>query len=148
MKIGVVGFSKRWFDQQAASEILERSIKTWVDGKDKSEVEIVSGLTNAGVPKLAYELAVRMGLTTVGISARRALKVRSGIFPCDKQILVGQDFGDESEAFIDYIDCLIRVGGGPQSRKEVEFFKERKGFTEEEAGSYLYEEEVEWFGKD
>ncbi|ABC30823.1 hypothetical protein HCH_04113 [Hahella chejuensis KCTC 2396] len=148
MKIGVVGFSKRWFDQEAASSILERAIKSWVKETNKDQVEIVSGLTNAGVPKLAYELAVRMGITTVGISARRALKVRSGIFPCDKQILVGLDFGDESEAFIDYIDCLIRVGGGPQSRKEVELFKERKGLSAEELSSYLYEEEVEWFGKD
>ena len=32
--------------------------------------------------------------------------------------------GDESVRFIEYIDCLVRVGGGKQSMKETEMAKD------------------------
>lgn len=147
MRIGVVGFSRRHFDHHLARKLLAQSISKLVQDFDNKEVEIVSGLTNAGIPKLAYEIAAKRGYTTVGISARRALQVRSGIFPCDQQIIVGENFGDESGKFIDYIDYLIRVGGGPQSRKEVELFKAKKRLSGEDVSKYLIEEEIEWLGK-
>ena len=108
-------------------------------------MEIVSGYTNSGVPKIAYELAGRFGFRTIGFSARQALKVRCGLYPVDDVRLVGSCFGDESEAFVRYIDRLIRVGGGPQSRHEVELFKQLK--PENQTTPNLYEFEVDWFGR-
>ncbi|WP_027709113.1 hypothetical protein [Zooshikella ganghwensis] len=146
MKIGVVGFSKRQFDQKTARALLKNEISGIMSKTDSSNIEVVSGLTNTGVPKIAYEIAVELGLTTVGISAKRALSVRSGIFPCDKQIIVGTNFGDESDTFIEYIDYLIRIGGGPQSRKEVTMFKDNKQLSYSELSNRLIEHEVEWYG--
>ncbi|MGI0118793.1 hypothetical protein [Zooshikella sp. RANM57] len=146
MKIGVVGFSKQQFDQKTARILLKNEISGIMSKTDSSNIEVVSGLTNTGVPKIAYEIAVEMDLTTVGISAKRALKVRSGVFPCNKQIIVGTNFGDESDSFIEYIDYLIRIGGGPQSRMEVAMFKEYKQLSISELSYRLIEHEVDWYG--
>lgn len=125
LKIGIVGFSRPQFDHQQATQILKAAIAQFIEQFNADQVEIVSGLTNIGVPKLAYEVAVLQGFVTVGISAKQALKVNCGVFAVDKQIIKGKKFGDESQVFIDYIDCLIRVGGGKQSRKEVQMFREK-----------------------
>ena len=124
-RIGVVGFSRSQFDHAAAEAALSSSLDQLLARARSGAVELVSGLTNQGVPKLAYQLAVARGLRTVGLSARQALRVRAGVFPVDERIIVGQRFGDESAAFIAYIDALIRIGGGPQSRREVELFKDK-----------------------
>ena len=62
-----------------------------------------------------------------------------------KVILKGEKFGDESEDFVRYIDALIRVGGGKQSRQETELFKKRNSGNS--MNSILREFEVEWYGK-
>ncbi|WP_299433928.1 hypothetical protein [uncultured Aquimarina sp.] len=99
---------------------------------------------NTGVPKIAYKIADGIGLKTVGFSAKKALKIGSGVYSADKKFIVGKKFGDESEAFVDYIDILIRIGGGKQSRKEVAMFKEKN--KEQELSNILFEEEVDWYG--
>jgi hypothetical protein len=86
-----------------------------------------------------------LGIATVGFSAKQALFVKSGGHPVKKVILVGEKFGEESADFIAYIDLLIRIGGGPQSRHEVELFKERH--QGEDLTGILFEEEVHWFGR-
>lgn len=147
VKIGVVGFSQRHFDQRAARDHLRRFIVALVERSAADEKPwLVSGLTNQGVPKLAYELARELGLRTVGISARQALRARAGQFPVDERMIVGARYGDESDAFIAYIDALVRVGGGPQSRREVELFEQKHGFDEAALRERLFEAEVEWFG--
>lgn len=106
----------------------------------------MSGYTNMGVPKIAYELAKDFGFVTVGFSARQALKVKSGLFPVDEVMLRGNKFGDKSEAFVAFVDLLIRVGGGEQSRHETKLFKQR--FDENQLSEKLQEHEVAWLGKD
>lgn len=127
LRIGVVGYSGRRFDEAVARETLRRLLAEQIENRELEvkAVEVVSGLTNLGIPKIAYELAVEMGMKTVGISASRALTASSGVFPVDKQIIVGRHYGDESQEFISYIDVLLRIGGGEQSSKEVEMFRER-----------------------
>lgn len=39
-------------------------------------------------------------------------------FPCNRQTIVGERWGDESETFLSSIDVLLRFGGGPQSQAE------------------------------
>lgn len=145
IRYGVVGFSRNQFDKKAAYNILDDLfLKIKIKHRTRA-IEIVSGYTNSGIPKIAYELAEKYGFFTVGFSARQALKVKSGVYPAKKVILRGEKFGEESEAFVNYIDGLIRVGGGPQSRRECELFKARHADNNLE--SRLKEFEVEWFGE-
>lgn len=145
MKIGVVGFSRSSFDKKTAILKLRNILEFLAEGKNPKEIEVVSGYTNMGVPRIAYRLADDMGLVTVGFSAQQALRVRAGLYPVQKKILVGERFGDESEAFIEYIDILIRMGGGPQSRHETALFKQRH--ADQDLSQILFEEEVDWYGK-
>lgn len=150
LRIGVVGFSQRHFDHEAARAHLRRFVTALLERPEarSGTPEIVSGLTNQGVPKLAYELARELGLVTVGIAARQALRVRAGLFPVDRKILVGERFGDESPVLIDYIDKLLRIGGGPQSRGEVELFRVKCMHDDATLAECLFEAEVEWFGRE
>ena len=127
LRIGVVGYSGRKFDESIARAGLNRIFTEEMETReaDPARIEVVSGLTNIGIPKIAYELATEMGMKTVGISASRALTSDVGTYPVDKQIIVGQNYGDESEEFISYIDVLVRIGGGRQSLDEVAMFRER-----------------------
>ena len=145
IKIGVVGFSRNQFDKKAAASFLRKYLTQLTSGKDKKQVEVVSGYTNSGVPRIAYQIADEMGLSTVGYSAKQALRVRSGVYPVKKKILVGNRFGDESEKFVRYIDVLVRIGGGQQSRHEVELFRELH--AGEDLDQLLFEEEVTWYGR-
>lgn len=145
IKYGIVGFSRNQFDKKAAHKILNDEFQKLKEKHTDETIEIVSGYTNSGVPKIAYELADKFGFITVGFSAKQALKVRSGVYPVKKKIIIGDRFGDESEAFIQYIDGLIRVGGGTQSRHETELFK--KLHATKPINSILKEFEVDWHGK-
>lgn len=123
IKYGIVGFSIDQFDKKVARQILLDLFQSIKEKHPYDEIEIVSGYTNSGVPKIAYELADLFGFTTVGYSAKQAMSVKSGVYPVDKVILIGELFGDESNDFVQYIDALIRIGGGPQSRHETALFK-------------------------
>lgn len=145
VKYGIVGFSRNEFDQETAREILEDEFQKIKEEHTDVTIEIVSGYTNSGVPKIAYELADKFGFVTVGFSAKKALRVRSGVYPVKKKIIRGNRFGDESEDFIRYIDALIRVGGGKQSRHETELFKNL--YAHKPIDSILKEFEVDWYGE-
>ena len=144
IKIGVVGFSRNQFDKADAQRKLKAVLAFLTKENDPQSFELVSGYTASGVPKIAYILADELGIETVGFSVKQATKVKSGVYPVKKTIIVGEKFGDESNAFIAYIDLLIRIGGGQQSRQEVELFK--KLHEGKDLSRILFEEEVNWFG--
>lgn len=144
MAIGVVGFSQNQFDKAMARAIIRTYYEKLADEHNDKIIEIVSGYTNMGVPKIAYELADEFGFVTVGFSAKQALRVRAGLYPVKKQILHGERFGDESQAFVQYINRLLRVGGGKQSRSETQLFKDiNRG---RDLSQLLEEHEIEWYG--
>jgi hypothetical protein len=145
LKIGIVGFSRNQFDQKQARTLLRAYLQAIRIKHGDRTIEIVSGYTAQGVPLIAYELAKEFGMQTVGFSAKQALRVRAGVYPCDKEIIVGERFGDESTACVAYVDGLNRIGGGPQSRREVELFKALH--PEQEWSGRLMEDEVEWYGR-
>lgn len=147
-RVGVVGFSRPHFDHDAARELLAAALDEMLARHDVApgSAELVSGLTNMGVPKLAYELASERGLRTVGLSAKQALKVGAGVYPVAERILVGRRFGDESPAFVAHIDVLVRIGGGRQSRREVDLFRAKLVAADKDPATHLIEHEVEWFG--
>lgn len=118
MNIGVIGFSGQSFDIDDAKDNIKKSFDMFIDPKYK-DISVVSGLTNVGIPKLAYEEATRRGWKTVGIAC--SLEEEYECFPVDKTTIVGDQWGDESEEFLDSIDVLLKFGGGKQS--EAEFKK-------------------------
>lgn len=120
--VGVVGYSAQEFDTDEAREILEEAFddieEEYVDNGDYEAIVIVSGLTNLGIPKIAYEIAVERDYGTMGIAPSEADEYE--LFNVDEIIYKGDKFGDESEEFIDNIDVFIKVGGGQQSQQEME----------------------------
>lgn len=119
-KIGVVGYSDKKFDIKKAKKFIKEGFDE-LEKKHKN-IEIVSGLTNLGIPKLAYEEAVNRGYRTVGIACKKSKDFEC--FNCDEEIIIGDEWGDESDKFINYIDVLLRIGGGKQSKKETKMVKD------------------------
>ena len=120
IKIGFIGYSPQKFDKEKATKIL---IKIFKELEDKYlTAEIVSGLTNMGIPGMVYKIAKREDYKTTGIACSRANSYVC--FPVDKKIIVGNNWGDESDTFLEYIDILYKIGGGHQS--DIEFQKAKE----------------------
>lgn len=124
--VGVVGYSAKKFDVILAQKHLIDAFNHVYTLKNKKyghDICIVSGLTNIGIPALAYELSECFHWKTIGLACKKA--IGEDCYPVDKQIIVGNNWGDESETLINLCDIMIRVGGEPQAMKEIEMFKER-----------------------
>jgi len=122
--IGVVGYSGQAFDNEKAKGLLQQAYDI-IDQTYTGQKIVVSGLTDQGIPALAYRHAVERDWKTVGIACADACNY--DCFPVDEQIIVGENWGDESERFLSSIDVLVRVGGGQQSiRETAEFMKTGK----------------------
>ncbi len=121
LKIGVVGYSNLLFDMQEAEEIIRDAYDKISAGNPGFQVIIVSGLTNLGIPAVAYKEAVTRGWKTIGIACSKAYEYE--LFPVNETIIVGNEWGEESPTFLDSIDVLVRVGGGKQSQQETQIFK-------------------------
>ncbi len=119
LNIGVVGYCPpTQFDAVEARRMIEDAysqIETLFPEKSKT---VVSGLTNVGVLAIAYAAAVERGWKTVGIACKRAEEHE--LFPVDEKKIVGENWGDESEAFLASIDVIVRIGTGPQSMREAQ----------------------------
>ena len=121
MKIGVIGYSAQKFNEAKAKELIFQGMESM--GFQDTD-SIVSGLTNIGIPKIAYQLAKEHNLETVGIACKLATDYEC--YPVDKKIIIGSNWGDESRTFLNYIDVLIKVGGGKQSEEEYSKFRGEK----------------------
>ena len=123
LKVGLVGYSDAKYDEGIAKTLILIAMDLVEDNHEADEYKLVSGLTDLGIPGLGYKLAEKTGWKTVGFSAKEAKEYKC--FPVDEEIIVGEKFGSESTAFINYIDVLIRIGGGKQTFDEVKMAKER-----------------------
>lgn len=117
-RLGVVGYSGTPFDQDTARAILRLEIGGMA--LQHPEMQVVSGLTALGIPLLAYEVASSLHLRTVGVACAKARE--NPCWPCDEVVIVGEEWGDESETFLSQIDFLLKVGGGKQSIAEFARF--------------------------
>lgn len=115
MKVGVVGYSGRKFDIEKAKMLIDQAFDQL--SALFPNMTIVSGLTDLGIPALAYREAVSRGFKTVGIACEKAKNHKC--FNCDEVIIEGKEWGDESQKFLESINILIRIGGGKQSLEEV-----------------------------
>lgn len=118
--IGVMGFSDKNFDREKAQKHLEQAFN-FANAIAAPEVEIVivSGLTYLGIPAIAYDIANEYGWNTVGIACAKANSGKYPLYPCDETQIVGEEWGDESQTFIDKCDIFVRVGGGEQTFRET-----------------------------
>lgn len=114
--IGFIGYSGQEFDENKAREIIEEIFKQL----SKDSV-IVSGATNLGIPKLAYEKANKLGMKTIGVMCEKGHDYE--LAKLDNLIIKGKEWGEESDTFLSMIDTLYKIGGGEQSEKE---FKKAK----------------------
>jgi len=119
MRIGIVGYSGRKFNEDLAKQLIKVGCLSCIQEHDDGHgIVIVSGLTDLGIPALAYRIAKEEGWKTAGVACEKYKE--NPCFDVDEKKIVGDDWGDESEAFIGDIDCLVRVGGGDQSFAECE----------------------------
>jgi len=118
INVGVVSYSSDKFNEINAKALLAISLDIVEDAMGGEKFALVSGFSDIGIPGLAYRMAKTRGWKTVGLSAAEVKEY--DCYDVDEEIIEGEKFGDESEKFIEYIDCLVRIGGGPQSFKEVE----------------------------
>lgn len=121
--VGVVGYCPPTKFNEGDARILIISaydrIATTYQGQ---KIAIVSGLTNVGVLRIAYEEAVKRGWETVGIACEKAND--HPIFPVDFKLIIGKDWGDESSFFTSTLDTIIRIGSGKQSIAEANVLKQ------------------------
>lgn len=119
--IGFIGYSAMKFDENKAKEIIHNIFKSFNDNED---YVIVSGATNMGIPKLVYEEAENYdNMYLTGIMCKDGYTCE--LYPCDNILAIGDNWGDESETFIDLIDELYKIGGGPQSENEKKMALEK-----------------------
>ena len=121
LQVGVIGYSKKEFDETEARSALENILDDiemeYVTNGLYSTITIVSGGTMLGIPKLAYEIATERGYSTVAIIPEQARS--SELYDVDEIIWVGEKLGDESQQFIENIDVLVKIGGSDQSNHEA-----------------------------
>jgi hypothetical protein len=121
IRIGVVGYSTQKFNEAEALDLIQSAFNAIEKHFPKMQKTVVSGLTDVGIPGLAYREALNRNWRTIGIACSKATEY--DLFPVDKSIIVGKNWGDESETFLKSIDVLIRIGGGKQSLEETKEFK-------------------------
>ncbi|MCK9435491.1 MAG: hypothetical protein M0R32_11990 [Candidatus Cloacimonetes bacterium] len=116
LKIGLVGYSDKKFDKELAKKLVAIGLLKAAESQYDDEIVLVSGLTNLGIPAIGYSFAKEQGWKTVGIACSKASEYEC--FPVDEKHIIGDDWGEESETFLNSIDVLVRIGGGKQSEKE------------------------------
>ena len=122
LNLGVVGYCPpSRFDETTARDLVKKGFDALATAHPDAEITVVSGLTNVGVLKIAYEEARDRGWRTVGIACKKAADYE--LFPVDEVRIVGENWGDESATFVSSVDAMLRVGGGPQSKREAELVR-------------------------
>jgi hypothetical protein len=126
--VGVSGYFDQKFDEEEATELLEDALddieKEYIDTGEFDEIAIVSGLTDHGMPKIAYQVANFRGYETVGVAPKAVNETGYELYPVDEIIYEGENFGDEIDKYIEMIDVFVRIGGGSQTQKELELAEE------------------------
>ena len=126
ISIGVVGYSGGKFNEDVAKALMAIALDLVEENHKSDEYELVSGLTDMGIPAIAYRMADKRGWKTVGIACSKADE--NPCYDVDERIIEGKEWGDESGTFLDSIDVLIRIGGGKQSIEETKKAK-KKGIS-------------------
>ena len=118
IKIGVVGYSGGKFDEKIAKALMAIAFNIVEENHPDKDYMVVSGLTDLGIPSIAYNMAKKRGWKTMGVACSEATDY--DCFPVDEEIIEGDNWGDESDTFLKQLDVFVRIGGGKQSIEETE----------------------------
>jgi len=122
LNIGVVGYAGDKFDVTEARRLLDLALTRVVDEhRGVAEFRIISGLGDIGIHPIAYQAARTRGWSTRAIDCQKALKYT--LCAVDSIRLIGVNRGDESTAFLQECDVIVRIGGGDQAINEAERFR-------------------------
>lgn len=135
LRIGIVGYSdEEKIDSLLGDRAWIRMNLVWSINQMKQSLamihgtcdsyELVSGLTDLGIPSIAYDIAKKDSefTKTIGFACSKAKDFPQ--FPVDRKYIIGDNWGEESNAFLEYIDCIIRIGDGKQAMEECNKFRE------------------------
>lgn len=130
-KILRVGFVGNCILKESKTDKVKKLVKNQFDIIEEKynnfdKFILVSGATNMGSLKIAYDEALKRGWEIEGIACE--LEREYEMYPKLKDenvVLVGKKWGDESYFFEELIDVLVRVGGGKQAFKETKDLKEK-----------------------
>ena len=107
LKIGVVGYSAQKFNEGEAQRMISEAYDTINSQSNGKQKTIVSGLTDLGIPAVAYREAVKRGWKTIGVACSKAEEY--DCFPVNERQIIGNEWGDESETFLNQLEILVRV---------------------------------------
>jgi len=124
INVGVVGYSGAKFNEDIAKALLAIALDVVEENHKDKEYTLVSGLTDLGVPALAYRAADKRGWKTMGVACSEAEEY--DCYDVDETIIEGDNWGDESETFLSKLDVFVRIGGGKQSLEETEAARGKK----------------------
>lgn len=136
INIGFVGYSDdSKFDISEARNIIDVIFEDientyCTDEYKNTNINIITGGTNLGIPKMIYEKAQQENnkygnwFSLIGVMAKEGYQYE--LYPCDIIFAIGDKFGDESKFFIEHLDVLYKIGGGKQAIEELKMAKDRK----------------------
>jgi hypothetical protein len=126
--VGVAGFSGQWAPAKleadpalkaaadAATVVLREHLKKLKD-EYGDKLVVSSGATMEGVPKIIYEVCAEEGIKAMGVACEKAFKYPLGAMRY--LVIEGQNWGDESAAFLKTADDFVLLGGGGQAKREA-----------------------------
>lgn len=130
-KIGVVGFLDEDKIHPDTTKLLEKLVNQLCEmDVSKTSFCFVGGYTNIGINRILYNCCKANGVLIGAICSGKHKE-----YECwpnvDYLEVVGYEWGDESETFVNSVDMIIRIDGGAQSHSEILMAKEKDMVTEE-----------------
>merc|ERR1719311_1078002 len=121
LKVGVVGTSRGGLvdNRKARERVSEALSRAAAQLPADQPITIVSG--GGLVPNEAFAWARKNGHKRLQVVSAAVRSTPKGV----ERLEIGTSFGDESEQFVGMCQHFVRVGGGPQSHREVQLFRER-----------------------
>ena len=123
IRIGVIGYGHQDFDQEAARQHIGRELRRVFRRHLGRKIELVSTYHDSGVARIAYELAEKLDMITVGFAPREVLETGQALYRVKKVILQGKQKGEAAHELVRYVHGLIRVGGDADCRRTVRLFR-------------------------
>ncbi len=111
LKLGVIGFgSTSDVDEAVAARVLS-TLLVDLQVTSRKRLVVVTAWAAEGVALVAFNEARRLGLPTVGFGNKLTKQDDSRKLDCDEVYVVGRNAGDETLAFLTFIDGLALMGG-------------------------------------
>jgi hypothetical protein len=125
LKLGVIGFAttEEISSIDAASQVLA-TLLVDLQVTSRKRIVVVTDWLADGVSLVAFNEARRLGLPTVAFSSK-VVKEQTELrkLDADEVFVVGRNSGDETLAFLTFVDGLVLMGGNLSYRHMFDDFK-------------------------